>query len=347
MLIAFPFYITLIHSRPCATYFQGSPVSPNTLRPSDPRMPSSVACCRFHNRARVLRTGAAFLCTLFLTFASLNARAADLNTLSGDGVEVLFSPPLEQAAQVTARLTPQIKQALEEIFGWRFNWTPTVILMEDDQLFRQMTHSPLVVGFAVPKKDLVVIHYTGVRTPSQFQNILTHELCHLLIHKHVKSVPIPRWFDEGIAQWVSNGVMDIIHDQKEALLPTAAFSDQLIPLGALKNRFPENANGLRLAYEESKSFIDYLISTYGKSRILEILALMKHDIPVRKAFVEVLGTPLFQIEKQWRKSLKQNIAWFAHLSYYLYEILFAFGALIVIYGFIRLWRKKRAYMEEE
>ncbi len=163
----------------------------------------------------------------------------------------------------------------------------------------------------------------------------------------MNNAPIPRWFDEGVAQWTSNGVMDILHDQKDALLPKAAFSDRIIPLGALNKGFPGNANVLRLAYEESKSFIDYIINTHGKRGLLEILGLMKDGVTLRKAVLQALGTPLYKIEEDWRSSLKENIVWFAHLSYYLYEILFAFGGLIVVYAFIKMLRKKRAYMEEE
>ena len=292
-------------------------------------------------------SGIAILLWGFFAFAAPCSHAADFNSLKGNGVEVLFPPTLEQAAKETAQMTPQIKKDLQMTFNWPFILKPTIILMKDSQRFHQMTHSPLVVGFAVPGKNLVVIDYARIRNPMQFRNILKHELCHLLLHEHVDNVPIPRWLDEGIAQWTSNGVMDIVHDQRDALLPKAAFSDHIIPLGALNKGFPENPNALRLAYEESRSFIDYIISTHGKPGLLEILGLMKNGATLRKAVIQALGTPLYKIEEEWRASLKQNIAWFAHLSYYLYEIIFALGGLIVVYAFIKVLRKKRAYMEEE
>jgi len=267
--------------------------------------------------------------------------------MKSNDVEVVFPSALSQGAEETSRITPEIKKTLEETFKWSFNFKPIVILMEDPKRFLRVTHSPLVVGFAVPEKHLVVIDFTRIRNPIKFRDILKHELCHLLIHKYVNRVPIPRWFDEGIAQWASNGMMDIVHDQKDALLPKAAFSDRIISLGALSKGFPEDPNALRLAYEESRSVIDYMIGIHGKAGLLEILGLMKEGIPLRKAVIQILGLPLYEIEEKWRASLKQNIAWFAHLSYYLYEILFALGGLIVVYGFIRALRKKRAYMEEE
>ncbi|MCG6880505.1 MAG: hypothetical protein LJE96_15335 [Deltaproteobacteria bacterium] len=267
--------------------------------------------------------------------------------MKNENVEVLFPPTLTQVARETAELVPEIRQDLEEIFNGSFFFKPTIILMNDPERFRRMTGSPLIVGFAIPKKNLVVIDYTKIDNHLKFKYILKHELCHLLLHEHLSQVPIPRWFDEGIAQWVSEGVMDILHDQKDALLPKAAFSDRMIPLGALNEGFPQNPNALRLAYEESKNFIDYLIKSRGRKKLFEILRLLKEGTPFRKAFFKALGTPLYEIEKEWLASLKQNINWFAHLSYYLYEIIFALGGLILCYGFIRLWRKKKAYMEEE
>ncbi len=281
------------------------------------------------------------------TLAATVSHAADFNNLKGNGVEVLFPPALEQAAKETVQMVPAIKKDLQKIFNWPFNFNPTVLLMNDSNHFHQISHNPLVVGFAVPEKDLMVIDYTRITNPLKYYGILEHELCHLLIHKHITHVQIPRWFDEGIAQWSSNGVMDIVHDPKNMLLPKAAFSDRVIPLGALNKGFPQNDTALRLAYEESISFIDFIISNYGKSALLEILQLMRNGTSLRNATVAVAGTPLYQIEEKWRRSLERNIAWFAHLGYYVYDILFALGGLMLVYGFIIILRKKKAYTEEE
>ena len=260
---------------------------------------------------------------------------------------MLFPPPLTRAARETVELVPEIRQGLKKIFNWSFYIKPTVVLMNDPERFRLMTASPLIVGFAIPQKHLVIIDYTRINNHLKLYNILRHELCHLLLHEHLGQVPIPRWFDEGIAQWASDGVMDILHDQKESLLPKASFSDGMIPLGALNEGFPKNPNALRLAYEESRSFIDYFVNAYGTNKLIEILRLMKEGTPLQKAFSKALGVPFYKIEQEWLASLKQNINWFAHLSYYLYEIIFALGGLILVYGFIKLLKKKRRYLEEE
>ena len=293
------------------------------------------------------KRGIAFCFLIFLEFFAFFSYAADFKVFKDKNVDVLFPPPLTPAARETVELVTEIRLDLENIFNWSFYFKPSVILMNDPERFHLLTASPLVVGFAVPQKHLVVVDYTKSNNSLKLYNILKHELCHVLLHEHIDRVPIPRWFDEGIAQWVSDGVMDILYDQKDALLPKAAFSDRMIPLGALNKEFPQNPNALRLAYEESKNFIDYLIDAYGRKKLFEILGLMKEGTPLRKAFFKALGKPLDKIEKEWLASLKQNINWFAHLSYYLYEIIFALGGLILFYGFLKLLRKKRTYMEEE
>jgi hypothetical protein len=332
------------YNRPYPFSFQG----PRPLSFRDPLKSIFFRFHQSHKSAWFLKTVTPlFFFFILFSFAVPSPHAADFESFENDGVVVLFPPSLRAAAKETVQMAPGIKKSLQETFGWSFHFKPTIILMKDSRRFRQMTHNPLIVGFAIPKKDLVVIDYPRAGNPNNFQNILKHEFCHLFLHKHIRNVSIPRWFDEGVAQWVGNGVMDILHDQRDALLPKAAFSDQLIPLGALNKEFPGNTHALRLAYEESRSFIDFIISTHGKSGLLDISELMKENVPLREAFFKAFGTPLYKIEKEWQASLKQNIAWFAHLSYYLYEILFALGALILIYGFFKILRKKRAYMEEE
>jgi len=37
-----------------------------------------------------------------------------------------------------------------------------------------------------------------------------HELAHLLLHHKINRTHLPRWLDEGFAQWASDGISEII-----------------------------------------------------------------------------------------------------------------------------------------
>jgi hypothetical protein len=56
---------------------------------------------------------------------------------------------------------------------------------------------------------------------------------------------------------------------------------------------------------------------------------------------------LDELESRWHHHLRRRITWVAYLINHLYEILFFLAAMAMIYGFIRVLKKKRAYRDEE
>ncbi len=300
-----------------------------------------------NNHQSTIRNATLLFPVAFLIFFVVSLYAGERYLLEENGIRVLFESPHEPVARELADFYPGVRAELEKVFGWDLNITPSIILIKDSKQFQQMIKSPLTVAFAVPEKDLIVIDYSkmSARTLS-LRNIFKHELCHLLLHRHIKSVTVPRWLDEGVAQWVSDGVGDIILDQKRSLLNKAAFSGRFIPLGSLAEGFPRREQDLILAYEESKSFVDHIIGKFGREGVLEILDHMKRGENVHAAVLRSCSIPLEDLEKGWHNALRRRITWFTYLSYNLYEILFAFAALITIYAAIRIILKKRRLMKE-
>lgn len=284
----------------------------------------------------------------FLIFFVVSLCAEEVYLFEEGGIKVLFESPHEPVARELAEIYPGVRAELENIFGWDLNLTPSILLIRDSKQFQQMIKSPLTVAFAVPEKDLIVIDYSKMNTHTfSLRNIFKHELCHLLLHRHIKNATVPRWLDEGVAQWVSDGVGDIISDQKRSLLNKAAFRGRFIPLGSLVSGFPRGEQGLILAYEESRSFLDHVIGKFGREGVLEILDHMKRGENVHAAVLRSCSIPLGDLEKGWHSALRRRMTWFTYLSYNLYEILFAFAALITVYASIRLMLRKRRLMKDE
>ncbi len=293
-------------------------------------------------------------CVKILLFISLLfifvqfAHAKDFYVFENQDVKILFEDLLEPAAKEVAEIYPGIRASLERDFGWKLDLKPSVLLIRDSKHFHRMGAHPLTVGFAIPKSAMIVIDYTKMaRHPFTIEDTLKHEMCHLLLHHHIKGHPIPRWLDEGVCQWASDGLADIIVDQKRSLLNRAALRGIFIPFDALAHDFPSDSDGLMLAYEESKSFLTYIISTNGRDGVLRILNHMKKGENVDEAFLKALSISLYDLELEWRDSLRKGTVWFLHLSYYLYEIIFGLLALLSIFAFIKIILKKRAYMAED
>lgn len=243
---------------------------------------------------------------------------------------------------------PEVRAALEATFGWRLHPRPTILLIGDANPFHRRGLNPLIVAFAVPQNQMVVMDYTKVsRRPFILENTLKHELCHLLIHQHIPEDHLPRWLDEGICQWASDGIGEIMMDQKRSQLNRSILRGTLIPLDALTGSFPTNNDDLLLAYEESKSFVAHIISRYHKQGILRFLDQLKKGQTLERASMKALGISMADLEDEWQNALRQQATWFTLLSTYLYEILFGVMALVSIFAFIRIWLKKRAYMAED
>ncbi|HJX34404.1 MAG TPA: hypothetical protein VJ373_04440, partial [Desulfatiglandales bacterium] len=133
-------------------------------------------------------------------------------------MNILYDEPLRPAAEEAIELYPFIKRDLERILLWEVSFMPTIILINDSTTFQMMAGNDLIVAYAVPYRELMVIDYARMKTePFTLEAIMKHELCHLLLHKNIKDQNLPVWLDEGIAQWVSGGLADIIMDRYSVL----------------------------------------------------------------------------------------------------------------------------------
>lgn len=300
-----------------------------------------------HQKSPVIRKVYFSLFLLFIIlFRPLYAEQTGI--IQTNEVIVLFEEPLGIAAKEVADIYTGLKVELEETLKWRLNFRPTVLLIKNRKLFQKMAGSNLIVAFAIPQKNLVVIDYSKMNThPFTLEITLKHELCHLLLHHHIRRVNLPKWLDEGISQWVSDGIAEIIMDKKRSVLKEATLSGDYININELAASFPEDKKSLLLAYEESKSLVEYISSKFGRNGILNILKHLKDGYEVDVAILKGLSIPFDELERRWHSHLRKRTTWFPYLTTNLYKILFFLAALMTIYGFIRLLIKKRGYEDEE
>jgi len=284
---------------------------------------------------------------LFLFFISIPLLHAETNSLQTSEVEVLFEKHLADIANDVAKVYPDVKDELIKSFQWKGDFRPKVVLTSNRDAFRKIVGSEIIIAFAVPDKNLIVLDTSRVYTkPFTLETTLKHELCHLLLHYNIEQARVPRWFDEGLCQWASGGIAELMTGDEERALAKATISDRLIDIRELE-RFPMDEKSLILAYEESRSIVEYIVSEFGNQKILQMLEYLKEGDSVNESISKSLSISLFELEKKWYAHIKRKYTWFSYLSNNLYTILFALAALITIYGFIRLLKKKREYKDEE
>ncbi len=269
-------------------------------------------------------------------------------TLQDEKVIVRFDDHLQNAAKEIAGLYPSVRAELKKDLGWETDFRAEIVVMKDSASFRRVSGSDLVTAFAVPKEDLIVIDYSkmGVH-PFTTDVTLKHELCHLELHHHIAGERLPRWLDEGICQWVTGGLAEIISEGSRSVLRDAALSNGLISIERLTQNFPSDGRDLLLAYEESKSIVDYIKEKFGVSGIRGILDQMGRGDDLDDAVRKTLLISPDELEKQWRSSISRKNLWPTYMRDNLYEILFLFAALSTVCGFFRALRKRQKYKDED
>lgn len=290
-----------------------------------------------------------FVLFLFLGPLQLvHALEVEVETIEHDAFIVQFQGPLQGAAQEVERSFTGMKADLETIFGWTLDFRPTVMLIKNSETFQRLAGHKLVVAYALPQKNLIVIDYSKMTThPFSLGITLKHELVHLFLHHHIRSKKLPKWLDEGIAQWASGGIAEIIMGRDGSVLKKASLSGKIIPLGELTLTFPEEEAPLLLAYEESKDFIEYIDKEFGTKGIQEVLNHLKDGKDIDAAILKGLSMPLDTLEKRWHEKLENNMAWLTYIGGNITLFLFSITALATVYGFIRFLAKKRNYQDDE
>ncbi len=274
--------------------------------------------------------------------------AIQLEFLSIPELTVRFEPSLKGIAKDVVHIYPRIKSNLEKTFGWEMPFKPTVFLIQDKEYFQRLTGNKLIVAFAAPAENLIVIDCSRLHIrPHRLDQILKHEMVHLILHHNIRSVHLPRWLDEGVAQWLSEGVAELLEAPQRSFFQEALLSDKYIPLRNLKHRFPTDKKNLMLAYEESRSFVDFISDRYGDDKIFEILNHLQKGNGIHTAFTASLNSSPEEIEDRWIMQQRRQTTWFIFLAGHIYEFLFLAGALLTVIGFIRFLIKKRNYRDED
>jgi hypothetical protein len=274
--------------------------------------------------------------------------AIKTDAIHNEQVIVHYDQSLDKVAEEILRIYPNVKEEIENTFKAEIDFRPTVRLIKDRDAFKGISGRDKIVAVAVSKRDLIVIDNSRMKIhPFSLKITLKHELCHLFLHHYVDNKGLPKWLNEGISQWVSDGIAEIITGDNRNILKQAILTGRWIPINELSETFPEDEKSLHLAYEESKSIVEYIIKEHDISGLLQVLAYIKSGDNSDKAVLKALTVSVNDLEKRWIDSLKKRNTWLTYLGSYLYQIIFSLAALLLVYGYIRFLIKKWTYRDEE
>ena len=164
------------------------------------------------------------------------------------------------------------------------------------------TFSEGIAGVTEPFKNRIAIPFVG--DYRQYRQTLHHELIHAIINdiyfggtlqSIVQSnirLRIPHWFNEGLAEYASEGWSSDADDW----LRDATIHDD-VPEIAMISGFA--------SYQAGQGLWDYIAEQYGREKISEILKRLRMTQSIEGSFQKATGLSLSEISERWHKSLKQ------------------------------------------
>jgi tetratricopeptide (TPR) repeat protein len=144
-----------------------------------------------------------------------------------------------------------------------------------------------------------------------WQDTLAHEYIHLILIQASHNT-IPIWLHEGLAKFLENRWREeadaTLNPSSQDLLAQAISQKRLIPFEQMSPSMAKlpSQEDTALAFSEVFTMIHHLKQQAGMSGIRTIIEHMRNGASDATAIASVLSTPFPQLERQWRKSLKQR-----------------------------------------
>lgn len=173
-----------------------------------------------------------------------------------------------------------------------------VLAPENSELARNVV--PWISGFAVGESSLVVIF--PARSPGYpddtIEDVLRHEVAHVLIWRATDGHPVPRWFNEGLAMDVERARR--FQDQTELLYQLVKGGET--DLHRLDGLFTGSQSDQVRAYAVAGALVHDILQMFGATSAKAILARIHQGASFEEAFLDVTGVSPATAESQfWRR----------------------------------------------
>ncbi len=221
--------------------------------------------------------------------------------------DIYFYEGSEDIADAAGLIAEQANEDFERVLGHKLTTVIPVIVYASHNDFRQtnVTDSHIeegVGGFTELFKNRVVVPFTG--SYEDFRHVIYHELTHVfmfdivyggLVESVIRQAytnPVPLWFTEGLAEYVSQGW----DTEAEMILRDLTISDRVVPL--------EYLTGGYLVYKEGQAVINFIAERYGEQKVAEIVRDVAKTHNLDRALRDAIGLSTPELSEEVEKWLK-------------------------------------------
>ena len=209
------------------------------------------------------------------------------------------------------------------------------LVPEDSTLGRSVPH--WIRGFAVVEDDTAILFPSRapVYPHGTLEEVLDHELLHLLLYQAAGGQTVPRWFSEGVALVGSRGLS--VADRGFAL--AGGVRGGPVSTHELELYFRGSRQHSQAAYALSGSFVNTMIRRHGRGVVADIAAAMSTGLSFEEAFEHAAGESLIDAERRFFRKSRFLYTWLPWLS--------SGTGLWLSISALALWARRRTRLRTE
>jgi hypothetical protein len=206
-------------------------------------------------------------------------------------------PALEATAARVRNVDPEQLAGAMRLVGLTDPGPPIRVIVAAEGSGPAVDVPPWISGYALSDRGLIVLLPQRVPSypDSSIDDLLRHEVAHVLIARASGGRPLPRWFHEGLAM-IAGGSWGF---EDRSRLTLALLTDRPVSLDELEQRFTRGQGEVNRSYAIAGSFVRDLFDRYGPEAAPRLLAGVARGLSFAEAFREATGVTLAAAESSF------------------------------------------------
>ncbi len=267
---------------------------------------------------------------IFLMFFAVFAAASTLESAPWEklvkGQVVLYCYPedMRLGDEVIGIVEDHLPRIIAD-FGQPVTGAMVIYIAPSEAEFHRLTGGQMPewgIAAAAPMQSKLFLKSARFARPEiRLNQVVIHELSHIVLTRALNGNDPDRWFDEGLAQYEADegGVSGSLR------LARGMVARQLVWLDEIDNVLAFQQDKAFLAYLEARSAIDFLVEQYGQRIIADLVAQLRNGLNMDAALLQTTGAGFQDFQTDWYLDLKTKYRWAILLDYP-----FLFSALVAI-----------------
>lgn len=263
---------------------------------------------KYANEALTLKPDYPFIQKLLATIQKEKAIEETYREISTRLFTVKFKGENAVDTSIATEIVTMLEEDYNDLspkFNIRFSSPVKVIIYPDAEYYSQTGTAGFYAAHYEPGKQKIHVPVKNFTVNRKvFENALKHELTHSFIHNAAPSVP--RWLDEGIAQYYTEENDKELLDTVKYAMALTAKSQSFVHIKDLMDFWEKAKDSRELAeqfYIEALSFTQFLAVDFHDTNLVTLLKNLETAENIDDAFYSTYRIRLDELEKQWIDSL--------------------------------------------